>query len=145
MMPPIVAAATAASARASNSGHVDSTAAVTVALEHLRTTHDSRELERSATKFARLLHDLLTGVNVPDALSNAGLNGIADSTADDLTVVYKKFGPACYIDSALPVTVHFLNKYAAPSPHLHSIRNNFLSPGNRHLNALPQPFNDRNI
>jgi hypothetical protein len=61
-------------------------------------------------QFAALLCDVLQGTPVSQALAAAGVAQYADPEAEDLSVVYKKFGPACYIESSLPVAIHFLAK-----------------------------------
>jgi hypothetical protein len=100
MLPPVIAAALPR-------GKV---AAEEQALAHLRTTHESLLLSAKMKQFSALLCDLLLGSPVPQALDAAGLTQFAEPKADDLSVVYGKFGPACYIESSLPVAVHFLAK-----------------------------------
>ena len=107
-LPPVVAAALPAG--------VDT--AVSTALQHLSTTHDSKKLRSKAEQYVRTLASLLQGADVPQALQAGGLHQQkAGSQQDDMSVVHRQFGPACYIDSALPVTVHFLIKCATALCH----------------------------
>lgn len=100
MLPPVIASAV-------RHGNAASEAA---ALTHLSTTHDSRALEQKASQFTVLLAELLRGAAPPAALKSAGLSGFAHPEKDDFSVVYRQYGPACYIDSSLPVAVHLFSK-----------------------------------
>eukprot|EP00892_Ulva_mutabilis_P012018 jgi/Ulvmu1/9189/UM005_0289.1 len=99
MLPPVVAAAFP-------NGR---DAAADTAVMHLATTHESAKLAAYARTFAGLLCDLLSGEPVAAAVARSGLP--SQPGEDDLKVVYKRFGPACYIDSSFPVAAHFLTKY----------------------------------
>lgn len=98
MLPPVIASAFP----------LGRNAAADAAVAHLATTHESGKLAADARKFAGLLCDMLAGEPVTAAVQRAGIN--AQPSADDLTVVYQRHGPACYIDSSFPVAVHFLSK-----------------------------------
>lgn len=98
MLPPVIAAAFPRGRDA----------AAGAALEQLATTHESVKLARAARSFAGLLCDMLAGEAVEAAVARSGQP--VDAAADDLAVVYKRHGPACYIESSFPVAVHFLTK-----------------------------------
>lgn len=86
-------------------------AAVTTSMAHLYTLVQSPPLDADAQKYAAMLCDLVSGQSASKTLENAGLLDKVDSSAEDLQVVYKTFGPACMIEMAMPVSAHFLLKY----------------------------------
>ena len=104
MLPPVIAAAAARGGAAS--AYADAAA-------HLATTHDSRHLQSQARLYTCLLSRVLQGEGMGSALDAAQLSKFVYAGTNDMQVVHQKYGPACYIDSSLPVLAHFCSKCAA--------------------------------
>jgi hypothetical protein len=82
-------------------------------MTHLGTLVESLPLNKDAEKFSKMLYDLVSGESATKTLENAGMLDNVDPQSEDLETVYKTFGPACLIETAMPVTAHFLLKCAA--------------------------------
>ncbi len=90
--------------------------------KHVGLTHPDREVLRAADVFARILWNVLRGMELRGAIESFGSDFFSKKkterwlSRDDGQTIDQEFSPACYVDRAFPASLYLAWKYAGELP-----------------------------